>query len=193
MAAESNNNVVKIVVPIDASTAAITATTSAPGDIFRPRPRKWAPAWFYSALSWLGQSYSDASNTQRSFNIYLAGANVDPYRKLGSTRLFIIKYDRNEFFLSIAPDADSDAPLSGNLKFYPRTDAGILQMYDDLAASDIFPLVTHCYVPGRVDLAPSLQEQLSDRLVGYDPATGLRSEGNLAVPDFNPLNLSHRR
>jgi hypothetical protein len=174
MAAESTNNVVKIVVPIDTSTAAIAAAAGVPGGIFSPRPRKWAPAWFYSALSWLGQSYRDATNTQRNFSIYLAGANVDPYRKLGSTRLFIIKYQRNEFFLSIAPDADSDAPLSGNLPIYPRTDAGILQMYEDLAASDIFPLVTHCYVPGRVDLAPSLEEQLADRLVGYDPATGLR-------------------
>jgi hypothetical protein len=177
------NNVVKIVVPIEKTTEVTSATPAralgaapirATGEIFRPISRKWAPAGFYSAPSWLGQTYYDASNAQRSFNIYLAGADVDPYRRLGSTRLFLIKYQRNEFFLSIAPDADSDAPLTGDLQFYPRTDAGILQMYEDLAASDIFPLATHCYVPGKVDLAPSLQDQLSEKLVGYDPATGLR-------------------
>ncbi len=36
-----------------------------------------------------------------------------------------------------------------NVNIYPQTDAGILQMYDDLSASDIFPSVTHCYVPGK--------------------------------------------
>jgi hypothetical protein len=185
------NKVVKIVVPIEkapAATLAGAATTPAsqaispgtitarPGDEnFRPIPRRWAPAWFYSALSWLGQSYYDASNTQRSFNIYLAGANVDPYRQLGATRLFLIRFQRNEYFLSIAPDAESDAPLyDPSIQYYPHTDAGILQMYEDLAASDIFPLVTHCYVPGRVDLAPSLQGQLAEKLTGYDPASGLR-------------------
>ena len=101
MTDESENNVVKIVVPI--STMAATATTSAtpaspsatvsaqsPGEIFKPRPRQWAPAWFYSALSWLGRSYYDASNTQRSFSIYLAGSNVDPrlaHRDLQSERV----------------------------------------------------------------------------------------------------------
>lgn len=186
MADESENNVVKIVVPI--STIAATATTSAtpaspsatvsaraPGEIFKPRPREWAPAWFYSALSWLGRSYYDASNTQRSFSIYLAGSNVDPYQKLGSTRLFVIEFQRDEYFLSIAPDPESDAPLGGQTRtYYPRTDAGILQMYQDLAASEIFASVTHCYVPGSVDLAPNLQERLAGKAAGYDPATGLR-------------------
>ena len=151
------------------------ATLSTPIKIGVPIARAWAPAWFYSALSWLGQSYYDASNTQQAFNIFLAGANVDPYRRLGATRLFVIVFERDEFLLSIAPDVDSDAPLTGDsLKIYPRTDAGILSMYTDLAASDIFPFVTHCYVPGRVDLSPKLQEQLASKLVGYDPASGLR-------------------
>src|SRR4029077_5317155 len=47
-------------------------------------------------------------------------------------------------------------------------------MYTDLAASDIFPFVTHCYVPGKVGFSPKLQEELGAKLVGYDPATGLR-------------------
>ncbi len=47
-------------------------------------------------------------------------------------------------------------------------------MYKDLSASTIFPYVTHCYVPGKVDLAPILEEQLAERTVGYDPASGLR-------------------
>ena len=182
MADQRENNAVKIVVPTATTTTvaspsppARAALGRAPGLVFRPPSRKWAPAWFYSALSWLGQSYYDASNTQRGFAPYLAGADVDPYRQLGSTRLFLIEYLRDEYFLSIAPDSDSDAPLGGaNRSYYPRTDAGILQMYQDLAASEIFSAVTHCYVPGRVDLAPSLQDRLVDKTVGYDPATGLR-------------------
>ncbi|HZQ43465.1 MAG TPA: hypothetical protein VFA99_09440 [Acidobacteriaceae bacterium] len=186
MADETQVGGVKIVVPVDVATATPTSTVTeanatstaaarARSGIFLPIAVEWAPAWFYSALAWLGKTYRDAANTQRSFSNYLAGANVDPYRQLGSTRLFVVWFERNEFFLSIAPDADSDAPLSGaNVKFYPRTDAGILRMYTDLSASNIFQLVTHCYVPGKVDLAPSVEEQLAERLTGYDPGTGLR-------------------
>jgi hypothetical protein len=184
MASKTQQDVVKIVVPIDKQTETTVsnqatnlgeATLLAPIKISTPIARAWAPAWFYSALGWLGQSYYDASNTQQAFNIFLAGANVDPYRRLGATRLFVIIFERGEFFLSIAPDVDSDAPLTGDsLKTYPRTDAGILSMYTDLAASDIFPFVTHCYVPGKVGFSPKLQEQLASKLVGYDPASGLR-------------------
>jgi hypothetical protein len=177
MADETQLGGVKIVVPVNTvnTTTQLTATTRANGEVFLPIAIEWAPAWFYSALAWLGQSYRDASNTQRSFSNYLAGANVDPYRQLGSTRLFLIEFMRNEFFLSIAPDPDSEAPLSGeNVTYYQRTDAGILQMYKDLSASNIFPCVTHCYVPGEVDLAPSLEDQLAEKTVGYDPASGLR-------------------
>jgi hypothetical protein len=184
MASKTQQDVVKIVVPIDKQTETTVsnqaanlgkATLSTPVKIGLPIARAWAPAWFYSALSWLGQSYYDASNTQQAFNIFLAGANVDPYQRLGATRLFVIVFERDEFFLSIAPDVDSDAPLTGDsLKIYPRTDAGILSMYTDLAASDVFPFVTHCYVPGKVGFSPQLQDQLASKLVGYDPASGLR-------------------
>ncbi len=145
------------------------------GQIFRPIARQWAPAWFYSALCWLGQTYTDAANTQRGFGSILVGADVDPYRRLGATRLFVIEYLLDRFSLSIAADTDSDAPLTGTgVQFYERTDAGILQMYKHLAASDIFPFVTHAYVPGRVDMvSPSVMERLGTR-TGYDPATGLR-------------------
>ncbi len=54
-------------------------------------PQQWAPAWFYSALNWLGKTYYDANNVpQQSFNIYMAGSDVDPYAQIGSTRLFLI-------------------------------------------------------------------------------------------------------
>jgi hypothetical protein len=147
------------------------------GQIFHPVAPQWAPAWFYSALCWLAQTYSDASNTEHGFGSYLVGSNVDPYQSLGATRLFVIEYIRGEFFLSLAPDADSDAIAGlGNGAIYQKTDAGILQLYQDLAASEIFSSVTHCYVPGRVDLVPRLQQQLNSgsSLTGYDPATGLR-------------------
>jgi hypothetical protein len=184
MASKTQQDVVKIVVPIDKQTETTVsnqvtnlgeATLRTPIKIGTPIAHEWAPAWFYSALSWLGQSYYDASNTQQGFNIFLAGANVDPYRRLGASRLFVIVYERREFFLSIAPDVDSEAPLTGDgRKIYPRTDAGILSMYNDLAASDIFPSVTHCYIPGKVGYSPQLQEQLGSNLAGYDPASGLR-------------------
>ena len=184
MADATQSGGVKIVVPVNTvgainttSQASIssTATARVVGEGHGPVVLEWAPAWFYSALSWLGNTYRDASNSPRGFSNYLAGANVDPYRQLGSTRLFVIEYMRNEFFLSIASDIDSEAPLNGaNVNYYPKTDAGILQMYQDLTASAIFPFVTHCYVPGKVDLAPNLAEQLAEKTVGYDPASGLR-------------------
>ncbi|MFM0330068.1 RHS repeat domain-containing protein [Paraburkholderia strydomiana] len=185
MAGKTQQDVVKIVLPIVKQTETTVsahaanlvdkATLQIPIKNRMPVAHAWAPAWFYSALSWLGQSYYDASNTRQGFNVFLAGANVDPYRRLGATRLFVIAYEREEFFLSIAADVESDAPLTGdNLKMYPRSDAGILGMYTDLAASDIFQYVTHCYVPGEVTVSPQVQEQLTSRLVGYDPASGLR-------------------
>ena len=173
MASKKQQDVVKIVVPIDKQTETTEsnqatnlgkATLRTPIEIGTHIASAWAPAWFYSALSWLGQSYYDASNTQQGFNIFLAGANVDPYRRLGATRLFVIVFERDEFLLSIAPDVSSDAPLTGDsLKIYPRTDAGILSMYTDLAASDIFPFVTHCYVPGKVDFSPKLQRAAGEQ------------------------------
>lgn len=119
MADERQLGGVKIVAPVNTVTTTTQANTTgtaavrANSEVFLPIAVEWAPVWFYSALAWLGQSYRDGANTQRSFSNYLVGANVDPYQKLGSTRLFVIEFMRNEFFLSIAPDADSDAPLSG--------------------------------------------------------------------------------
>lgn len=45
-----------------------------------PRLEAWAPAWFYSALSWLGKSYVDAGNSTQAFQRYLIGSDVDPTR-----------------------------------------------------------------------------------------------------------------
>ena len=96
MTDNTRSDVVKIVVPIEKrantspsgqATNLGKATLRTPIEIGIPIARAWAPAWFYSALSWLGQSYYDASNTQQAFNIFLAGANVDPYQRLGATRL----------------------------------------------------------------------------------------------------------
>ena len=186
MADETGIRPVKTVVPVDqvVGIAGSSATTTAAGSetTFRPRPggfrpifRQWAPAWFYSALCWLGKGYTDAANTQRGFGTVLAGANVDPYRKLGATRLFVIQSLREEFRLTIAADVDSDATPGGDgSQIYQRTDADILQMYQDLAASPIFAAVTHVYIPGRVDLAPALLDKLTSRTSGYDPASGLR-------------------
>ena len=147
-----------------------------------PRLQTWAPAWFYSALNWLGKSYLDASSVPQSFCPYLAGSDVNPYTHLGSTRLFMIFSLRDTFRLIIAPDTNSSAPTSGGTS-YPNTDLGITQMYTDLAASLIFSAVKYCYIPGRLgpDLNPHLNELSFAVLTpagletGYDPATGLRS------------------
>ncbi|HEV2098066.1 MAG TPA: hypothetical protein VGR45_03970, partial [Stellaceae bacterium] len=141
---------------------------------------QWAPAWFHSALGWLGKSYYDASNVPQRFSLYLAGSDVDPYARLGSTRLFLIYSQGDAFRLTFAQDANSATPASGG-QSYPNTDAGIRQMYLDLAASPVFAAVTHCYVPGLLgpDLNPNQDEFGVARLPGeiesgYDPATGLR-------------------
>ena len=55
-----------------------------------PRVQQWAPAWFYSALNWLGKMYYDANNVAQIFSSYMAGSDVDPYEHIGSTRLFLI-------------------------------------------------------------------------------------------------------
>src|ERR1700678_1875346 len=70
--------------------------------------QQWAPAWFYSALNWLGKSYVDASNVEQVFSSYLAGSDVDPYAQLGSTRLFLIEFnaDIGVYLLTIAADVN---------------------------------------------------------------------------------------
>ncbi len=141
--------------------------------------QSWAPAWFYSALNWLGKSYYDASNVQQSFNDYMVGSDVDPYSSLGSTRLFVITKLQEIFQLTLASDSSSNAPLSGGTT-YPNTDEGILQMYQALSASPIFSSVNYCYVPGRLaaDVNPdafatfAVAEGLES---GYDTASGLRT------------------
>ncbi len=144
-------------------------------------PQQWAPAWFYSALNWLGKTYYDTQNSEQSFNIYMAGSDVDPYAQIGSTRLFLIILVGDQFRLSIAPDGDSTASGADGTS-YPNTDEGIREMYLALAASPIFARLKFCYVPGRigVDLdptaAPVFASRASNSILqnGYDPATGLR-------------------
>ncbi len=120
----------------------------------RPLAQSWAPAWFYSALNWLGNSYYDASNVQQSFSLYMAGSDVDPYSRLGSTRLFMIFSTRETFRLTLAADVNSSAPSSGGTT-YPNTDEGITQMYTALSASPIFSSVRYCYIPGRLGPNPN--------------------------------------
>jgi len=139
-----------------------------------PQRQQWAPAWFYSALNWLGKTYYDANNVPQAFNFYMAGSDVDPYAEIGSTRLFLIISLRESFRLSIAPDADSIAPASQGTS-YPNTDEGIREMYLALMGSPVFSRLNYCYVPGRIgrDLDPGLGEGGLEN--GYDPATGLRA------------------
>jgi len=142
-----------------------------------PRPLQWAPAWFYSALNWLGKTYYDANNVAQSFNLYMAGSDVDPYAEIGSTRLFLIFRVENSFRLSIAPDADSTALASASTD-YPNTDLGIREMYLALADSPVFARLKYCYVPGQIslELDPLRGERGQAGLEnGYDPATGLRA------------------
>lgn len=147
------------------------------------RPLQWAPAWFYSALNWLGKAYYDASQVAQHFNSYMAGSDVDPYAEIGSTRLFLVIRAGESFRLSIAPDVDAIASGSASdATLYPNTDEGIRAMYLALAASPVFASIKYCYVPGRIgaDLDPSDNERFVAAVGnpfknGYDPATGLRA------------------
>ena len=146
-------------------------------------PEEWAPAWFYSALNWLGQSYTDANNTQQQFSAYMIGSDVDPYEKLGLTRLFVIERIQDEgFLMSIAEDANSTASSSG-MQRYPATDAGILAMYEALSASSVFGAAKYCYIPGRSAAAGFTDVAYNILQPGYDPATGIRVivEGSAVV------------
>ena len=167
--------------------------------IFHPLPLlQWAPAWFYSALSWLGKSWYDASNTLQTFNTYVVGSGVDPYAQLGSTRLFVIRKVREEYFqLSLAANTSSTAPLNQSTgTLYPNTDAGIRDLYVALSQSSIFSAVNFCYIPGRLgaDLNPTPVNPTFAALPatlqsGYDPATGLRTIVlGSAVSQVVPLN-----
>jgi hypothetical protein len=136
--------------------------------------QQWAPAWFYSALNWLDKSYYDASNVLQSFSSYMVGSEVDPYARIGSTRLFMIFLFDDFFRLTLAADANSTAPMSGGAS-YPNTDEGILQMYTDLSASPIFGFVKWCYIPGRIGVDLNPNPTGGNPGGGYDPATGLRA------------------
>lgn len=137
-----------------------------------------APAWFYSALCILGNTYTAGDGSQQSFGRVLGGSDVDPYAALGATRLFLIVQVRDGFQLNLAPNAVAPSPLSGGT-MYPRTDAGIAAMYAALAASPSFALVAFAYLPGA-PLATSgaflaAVAQSTPLRGGYDVATGLRS------------------
>ena len=154
----------------------------------RPIAYAWAPAWFYSALNWLGKSYYDASNVQQSFNSYLVGSSVDPYAGLGATRLFIVFQADDNFILTLAADANSAAPMSGGTT-YANTDEGILEMYQALAASPIFPVVQYCYIPGRIGPNLDPNPTVGLNIGGYDPGTGLRTVAlGSAVSQVVPLD-----
>jgi hypothetical protein len=124
------------------------------------------------------------------------GSDVDPYRQLGSTRLFVISLVRETMFrLSLAPDASSLAPLPAEGIIYPNTDAGITDLYTALSQSSIFSAVNFCYVPGQLgfDLSPAYSSLANDVAVslssGYDPTTGLRCIVlGSAVSQVVPLN-----
>jgi hypothetical protein len=135
--------------------------------------QEYAPAWFYSALNWLGTSYLDAGNAEQAFGSYLYGSEVDPYAQLGSTRLFRVERIKNVYLLSIAPDPSSSAPATAAAR-YPASDAGLLAMYNALAASPVFAAVKYCYVPGRYGPVGYAAEALPAISSGYDPATGIR-------------------
>ena len=182
-----NSSASQIVLPATPTTVKPLPTQYVGRPFPKPVFQQWAPAWFYSALHWLGKSYFDASGVQQSFSSYMAGSSVDPYAQLGATRLFFILYEREEFRMSLAADANSLAPMSGG-KFYPNSDAGILSMYNDLAASSIFSAMNFCYIPGRIgiDLDANAPSAFS---TGYDPATGMRTVVlGSAVSQIVPLN-----
>lgn len=177
MIEKSTPHVSKIVLPAPEQVAQPSSQQFANKPFPWPHMQLWAPAWFYSAINWLGKSYYDASKVQQKFNSYMVGSDVDPYAHLGSTCLFRISRDGDTFNLSLA--ANATAPLSSGTS-YPNTDAGITQMYTDLAASPIFPLVKYCYIPGKIgpDLDPTSnvdRPSLNGLNTGYDPGTGLRA------------------
>src|SRR5277367_2639045 len=96
MATRTAPTVSKIVLPASKDVAQRVPATLVARPILRPISfqETWAPAWFYSALNWLGKTYHDAGNVSQRFGLNLVGSDVDPYRQLGSTRLFVISLVR---------------------------------------------------------------------------------------------------
>ena len=183
MAKNLTSSVSKIVLPVSEGAVQRTPVVKYPRPIPYPinLQQEWAPAWFYSALNWLGKPYQDAGNVTQRFGPYLIGSDVDPYIHLGSTRLFVISVVRETLFqLSLAQDVNSLAPMPTEGALYPNTDAGITALYQALSASSIFSAVNFCYIPGRVGTDLSLAYEAlagvdTGLSTGYDPATGLRS------------------
>ena len=148
-------------------------TTVAGSIIFHP-VEQFAPAWFYSALNWLGSSFQDASGTRRSFAYFMIGSDVDPYRTLGSTRLFYVaRVPGAGYEMSVAADTASTASLTVTTS-YDASDAGILAMYQALAASPVFASVKYCAVPTLAAEPTFAAVGLPVVQSGYDPATGIR-------------------
>ena len=144
-----------------------------PGLTFSTPTEPWAPAWFYSALSALGTSFTASDGTTQSFGQVLCGSDVDPYEQLGATRLFCITQYGDTYLLGVSPDASSPAPIDGPLSF-DATDEGILELFTALQKTTAFAAATYAYVPGgrRAYAATYVGPSLSS---GYDPGTGLRS------------------
>lgn len=143
------------------------------GPIKRFPAQQWAPAWFFSALNWLGKPFIDGNDTGQQFGLSLFGSDVDPYAQLGSTRLFVIKYLDGALTLQIATAVDSTA-LTPAVTRYPMTDAGVTSLYNDLATSPVFAAVRYAYIPGRSAAVFAGTAALPSLSSGYDPASGLR-------------------
>ena len=180
MAMESGVSPIGIVLPAPIPAVPPAYLRGGLGPFPRPPLQQWAPAWFYSALNWLGKPYQDASNITQRFNLHMVGSDVDPYQGLGSTRLFLVFSEGDAFRLTFAADGNSVASTSGG-KSYPNTDGGIRQMYLDLSASPAFASATHCYIPAQLgpELNPFPDEfafvaESATLESGYDPTTGLR-------------------
>ena len=137
-----------------------------------------APAWFYSALAFLGTTYTAGDGSQQTFGRVLGGSDVDPYASLGATRLFLIARVGDGFQLSLAPNGAAPAPLTGGA-VYARTDAGVAAMYAALAASPLFASAAFAYLAGAPLATPgaflAAASYVTSLRGGYDTATGLRS------------------
>lgn len=145
---------------------------------FPPQPviEQYAPAWFYSAINWLGRSYWDANNVRRQFSPILVGSDVDPYANLGDTRIFAITLVRNTFHLILNAESVNISTTADQTSTYPATDLGIVQLYTALSTSPVFQSVNYCYIPGYIGSGITTAAGGQVLLpTGYDPGTGLRS------------------
>ena len=137
-----------------------------------------APAWFHSALAFLGKRFRGADGTVQTFAPVLGGSEVDPYAQLGATKLFVIQSTGTGFRMALAPTPESAAVLTTTSATYPATDAGIASMYRALSESDVFATVGFVWVPGggpqRLGQAAAAYLPAAWGRDGYDPNSGLR-------------------